>query len=318
MKKPYGIIYKATNSQNGKSYVGQTTGPLRIRIRGHKHDANRFVNYRFYYAIRKYGFEVFSWEILARANSSDKLNSLEKHFIKLYDTFGKNGYNMTEGGDSVSQEIIEKMRRTKLGKSLSEETKRKMSQSHLERYKDPVAIERQRLGGLARWSKDDHNREKFRAMMTGENNHQFGKIGSLSPCAKRYVITTPDNIEFEILSLTEFCSKWDRDKLNPKNLNMCVKGKRNHHHGYKCRYANTEERATTIESTPEWWKQVEYAQVGGSGGHPIRLGDDMVLTTSKDVAAPKSGAELTTLPENIESSRSLMAGGQGFLGSHLQ
>ena len=250
MKKPYGIIYKATNSINGKSYIGQTIRPLCARKAEHKH-RSRLLAYRFFQgAIKKYGFEVFDWQTLAHASSFDELKSLEMHYIKLYDTFGKNGYNMNEGGDVVSRESIERMRQTKLGKLASEETKNKMSQSHVERFKDPNERMKKSLEGLLRWSKDTHNREKFRTMMTGENNPQFGKSGSLSPAAKRYIVTTPDNKEFETISLTEFCNNWDRDRLNPKNLSMCANGKRNFHYGYGCRFADLEERATAIESTP--------------------------------------------------------------------
>jgi hypothetical protein len=35
MKKHYGIIYKATNKVNGKSYIGQTTKSLKHRINNH-------------------------------------------------------------------------------------------------------------------------------------------------------------------------------------------------------------------------------------------------------------------------------------------
>ena len=93
------IIYKSTNLINGKSYIGQTIGPLRYRKREHIHDS---INPKYYFhkAINKYGPENFKWEVVDKTDNKDKLNQLEIFYIGYYDTFGKNGYNLTTGGDS--------------------------------------------------------------------------------------------------------------------------------------------------------------------------------------------------------------------------
>lgn len=91
-------IYKATNSINGKSYIGfDSAWPKRMNR--HLENANYNREGKFYDAIRKYGWDKFQWEILYQ--SEDKkhtLNVMEPHFIKEHNTFNQ-GYNMTEGGE---------------------------------------------------------------------------------------------------------------------------------------------------------------------------------------------------------------------------
>lgn len=92
-------IYRAINTANGKSYIGfDSNWPARKT--DHKRDKTK--KNAFYNAIRKYGWEAFNWEVLYQ--SKDKhhtLNEAETHFIKEYNTFKKDGYNMTLGGEGA-------------------------------------------------------------------------------------------------------------------------------------------------------------------------------------------------------------------------
>lgn len=67
--------------------------------------------------MRKYGYENFSYEVLAEANSIEELNSLEIYFIAHYNTQTPNGYNIEPGGYNSP-------------KPKSEETKIKLMKSH--------------------------------------------------------------------------------------------------------------------------------------------------------------------------------------------
>jgi group I intron endonuclease len=104
------LIYKLTNTVNGKAYVGLTTRTVKHRFTQHCR-ADSVIGK----AIRKYGKDSFTVETLAKADTLEELEELEIKYIAMYDTF-KNGYNLTSGGES--------------GKELSEETKQKMSESH--------------------------------------------------------------------------------------------------------------------------------------------------------------------------------------------
>src|SRR5208337_2154323 len=130
------IVYKITNINNNKAYIGQSQQTLEQRWNHHKSDAKRIgFNTHFYKAIRKYGTECWKQEILEEVNSVELLNEAEMKWIEYYNTFNRDkGYNSTSGGENgfiFSDETKEKMRQAKLGKSLSEETKEKMKQSML-------------------------------------------------------------------------------------------------------------------------------------------------------------------------------------------
>jgi group I intron endonuclease len=90
-------IYKATNTINGKAYIGfDSNWPKRKRTHKSKH---KYADSNFYSALRKYGWGAFTWEILYQSKDKNYcLNFAERHFIKFYDTL-RYGYNMTEGGD---------------------------------------------------------------------------------------------------------------------------------------------------------------------------------------------------------------------------
>lgn len=104
-------IYKFTNKINGKHYIGQSIN-LEMRKYAHKSSAynekTKDYNSQFHQAIRKYGLENFDYEIIAiltpEEYSKTALNTLEKYFIKYYNSY-KNGYNATEGGDNNPNRI---------------------------------------------------------------------------------------------------------------------------------------------------------------------------------------------------------------------
>ena len=90
------FIYKATNKQNGKFYIGQTSyDKLSKRIACHTHYANNSgSNLPFPNALRKYGRNGFIWEILEECNKEER-SEREIHWIDKL----KPEYNATLGGD---------------------------------------------------------------------------------------------------------------------------------------------------------------------------------------------------------------------------
>lgn len=85
-----------TNNANGKKYVGITTRSLSERFEEHC-NANSYLGS----AIRKHGRDNFVIKIIDIASNHKELNEKEKSWIKKYDTFGENGYNLTLGGDGM-------------------------------------------------------------------------------------------------------------------------------------------------------------------------------------------------------------------------
>jgi group I intron endonuclease len=93
------LVYIATNLVNGKRYVGITGQSLPRRIKDHRLAAKNGSPTAFHCAIRKYGFENFSFEHVASARSRSDLREAERQIIVQEGTSVPHGYNMTPGGD---------------------------------------------------------------------------------------------------------------------------------------------------------------------------------------------------------------------------
>lgn len=96
---PY--IYKITNNINNKVYIGQTIMQPNQRWSKHLSDAKMKKPYPLYNAMRKYGLDSFSFEIIEEC-LEEELNNKEKYYIQLYHSYineeNSNGYNATLGG----------------------------------------------------------------------------------------------------------------------------------------------------------------------------------------------------------------------------
>lgn len=99
-------IYIITNTVTNISYVGQATNISR-RIRQHLRSSMSIkakdYQYPLHQAIRKYGIDSFSFNILEEC-SSEMLNDREVYWVAFYNTY-KNGYNQTSGGYQSIRQI---------------------------------------------------------------------------------------------------------------------------------------------------------------------------------------------------------------------
>lgn len=129
----YYYIYKITNNINGKTYIGK-----------HKYLEDRYPDdYEslladgymgsgvvLKQAFQLYGKENFTKDILvSRLENNDIANEAERYFISCFKEQGRAEYNITNGGDGLPEGT--KIKRNADGKCwhLSEDTKRKMSES---------------------------------------------------------------------------------------------------------------------------------------------------------------------------------------------
>lgn len=101
-----GYIYKHT-SPSGQSYIGKSLTKIGRRWQNHVTSAYdekyKEYNYPLQRAIRKYGEDSFSSEVLEDNIPEDILDITEIAYIEKYDTF-YNGYNQSKGGEGVSGE----------------------------------------------------------------------------------------------------------------------------------------------------------------------------------------------------------------------
>ena len=121
-------IYKITNIENNKIYIGQTRKSIKERWKNHIADSKR-ADYKFSRAIKKYGIFCWKIDILEKLENIELLNEREKYWISLYNSV-KEGYNSTYGGNQLveySTEILDKIKKSSTGRIMSEDTKKKIS-----------------------------------------------------------------------------------------------------------------------------------------------------------------------------------------------
>ena len=126
--------YIATNKLNKKVYIGQSLDCPKRRGEHENFDGSAKL---FHKAIKKNGVENFDWEFIPV--KEEDLDEMEISLIAEYKSnvcrYGPDyGYNMTDGGGGnrgykFSEESKERMRQAQLGKTLSEEHKKKISEA---------------------------------------------------------------------------------------------------------------------------------------------------------------------------------------------
>ena len=105
-------IYSITNLQNNKFYVGKTTQPnpydrwkqhLQLaRSKDNLTENNSAHSMPIVRAISKYGADNFKFRIIEECNDNN-VNERETFWIEKLDAYGKNGYNITLGGEGVKK-----------------------------------------------------------------------------------------------------------------------------------------------------------------------------------------------------------------------
>lgn len=180
------IVYIHRNKINNKVYVGQT---YNLYERWRCNGKNYFNSIKFYNAILKYGWDNFTHEIICDNLSQEAADILEKELIIKYNSI-KNGYNIKSGGyrGELSEESLKKMsislkkgyidfperkekiRKKKLGTTISEETKRKMC---LNNSKSCLININGEIGSLRYWAnkvKSNHVVLSYRLKKYGVSN----------------------------------------------------------------------------------------------------------------------------------------------------
>ena len=200
---------------NGKKYIGITKNELRVRWEnGNKYKSCILVDR----AIKKYGWDNVSHEILAITETQKEAEEKERYFISLYKTTElEYGYNILPGGDvsdnSPSKEMREKLGRGWRGKhrsgeekrkigegvrkafdrpegnghiglKLSENTKRKMSEAHKERWKDEERRIKQSDIQRALWADKDH-RDKMMKVRKTQRHRKPGEYKMADQAKKK-------------------------------------------------------------------------------------------------------------------------------------
>ena len=149
------IVYRRTNTKNGKVYIGKTTRTADERWVSLLYEINRGSHAPIHNAIRKYGAESFTADILYEAQTYEELSKMETFFIIMHQSHkSENGYNLTLGGDGAAPGELNPM----WGKTHTDEVK--------------AALRARRLGT----KNSPESNEKRRQAESGEKNPAYGKV----------------------------------------------------------------------------------------------------------------------------------------------
>lgn len=121
-------IYKIT-SPSGKIYIGQSRN-IKERWLDYR-DTSCKSQIKLHNSLKKYGWKTHKFEIICEC-LLEELDQKEKHYISFYKTFNTpHGLNLMDGGanGTHSLETREKLRKSHIGKKLSEAAREKVSQS---------------------------------------------------------------------------------------------------------------------------------------------------------------------------------------------
>lgn len=261
-----GFIYRITNLENQKVYIGQTSEEKpNTRWRAHK----RAVNYGngcpvLSNAIKCHGVEKFKFEVIHTC-LNEELDKYEIEYIKHYNCIVPNGYNVQEGGsvggmfkghchtDETKAILSEKsnayFRDPEVRKAHGEKVREALKTS--EKWKLALAENRAQRKGIPiqRGEMGPRSEEHRKKISEGvkkwyENNTTADRYKSQSKImteinGKRVKQYTKEGVYMnEYPSIAEGARQ---NGLTRKNVQACVSGSNKTAGGFVWRYATTEE-----------------------------------------------------------------------------
>lgn len=184
------FIYKHTNKENGKCYIGQTKN-----IKWRWYPNNYKTCSKFYRAILKYGWNNFTHEVIKICDETN-VDYWESYYIKEYDSVA-NGYNLDSGGCKNKVQSVEtrqkksnfmKGRQNTLGHpawnkglKMSEEYKLKLSIAHKGKTHSSPSEETRRKISQAQIGKKISEETRLKLVLShlGKKSHHKVKIINL-------------------------------------------------------------------------------------------------------------------------------------------
>lgn len=219
-------------SPSGKVYIGITSKRPYIRwgLNGNNYISSR----AFYNAILKYGWDNIKHEVLFLDLGENKAKELEMSLISHYKKLGIS-YNITDGGQGTlgltkTLQQKEVLRMAHLGKKLSQETRKKMSE-----------VRKGKPGTMLGKKHSESTKIKMSLAKSGELNPQYGKrrteeqklVFRLAQKTRKAVAKV-DPVTDEIIE--QYNSINEAAKIlrcSPSHLSECCRGKKKLFNNYK-------------------------------------------------------------------------------------
>lgn len=219
-------IYCITCTANGKIYIGSS---INLHRRWNEHRQllrhNTHYNQRLQNAWNKYGETLFTFQVVELVDPST-LVAREQNWLDKLRSFDRDiGFNIARDtvasmkGRKLSVEHRAAISKAHKGKTLSEETRHRVSQSKIG----------QKLGLFSQ-----EHRTKLSIANRGKSKSPDHVEKIAKTKRREFVVTSPDGISFYIKGMRRFCAD---NGLNNAAMFRVAQGKQTNHKGWKCRYA---------------------------------------------------------------------------------
>ena len=270
-----GYIYLITDTTNGMKYTGKHHYHIEGQLDPSYHGSGTIIK-----NIYKKRPETLKEEYIKTCYSEEEMCSDEQYYIEVFDTLWPHGYNLTKGGDGGEipcEEIRKKIIMKLKGRYISEETRRKISNSHKginiwmkgktlsEETKKKISESlKGRPSGMLGKKHSEESKKKMSESRKGEKNPFYGKHHSeenkikwsekkkgkhLSEEHKRKLSKSNTNgkCSKKVLQFTldgELIKEWpsvmecSRNGYDFRNVSACCNGKRKSAYGFKWMYAD--------------------------------------------------------------------------------
>ena len=173
-------IYCHTHVASGRRYIGLTKMGVMKRWNRHVYSANRGLGKGFSHfanAIRKYGKNAFSHEVLEVCDSLESANAAEERWIKHFDTRDPDkGFNLLPGGSHAPHPVKNPWDRPEYRERASVASRRK--------WEDPEFRAAVIAGVTAAWTDPDH-RERMSGISREVNSRPDVKAAISAAAASR-------------------------------------------------------------------------------------------------------------------------------------
>lgn len=207
-----GYIYKITNIETGKCYIGETVQDYNRRWNKHINS----LNYRegcplLKTAMKKHGIEKFKFEILIVCFDED-LVKYEKEYIKRYNSIAPNGYNILTGGQIGDG---------KVGYKHTEETIQKIKEKgrifreshpdHFETYREKHKESMAKIDLSSRIKNSEKYQQAIREKRVGGHNTEDSKKKISESLKKYYQNMDTSKPKVNTLSTNKAVFQYDKD-----------------------------------------------------------------------------------------------------------
>jgi len=201
-------VYCHTHVESGRRYIGLTKHTMLQRWNRHVYNSKSSKDGRWHFpnAIRKYGKEAFSHEVLGICNTLEEANVLEVEKIAEFDTTNpENGFNLKPGGSSTSYPVN------------TPEFRDKLSAGQKRRFSNPLEREKSKAASLKLW-----NNSEMRVKLSESQKKRFQKPEELakSSAASKKLFSDPEmRSKMSLIQRERFIDPRKRKELSEAQLN---------------------------------------------------------------------------------------------------